>query len=140
MIVQKVKPKDEAEDKSLPVLEVSMLNQSPESTTKINETKEAARVSVKSVTREKLIRKIPSKNNSTSMKQQFSQNLSDTANNEEDKVSKGFAESGFSVKIEPNEGGENFEVTLSVEKEQSQLNRRISMSATGFREDGEKRW
>ncbi|XP_043520034.1 tax1-binding protein 1 homolog isoform X1 [Frieseomelitta varia] len=111
MIVQKVKSKDEAEDKPLPVLEVSMLNQSPESATKINETKEVARAS----------------------------NLFDTVNNEEDKVSKDFAESGFSVKIEPDEGEQNFEVTLSVEKEQSQFDRRISMSATGFREDGEKR-
>ncbi|KAF3423503.1 hypothetical protein E2986_05055 [Frieseomelitta varia] len=67
------------------------------------------------------------------------ENLFDTVNNEEDKVSKDFAESGFSVKIEPDEGEQNFEVTLSVEKEQSQFDRRISMSATGFREDGEKR-
>ncbi|KAK1134852.1 hypothetical protein K0M31_007621 [Melipona bicolor] len=110
LIVQKVKPKDEADDKPLPVLEVSMLNQSPESTTKTNETKEVARVS----------------------------NLSDTANNEEDKLSKDFAESGFSVKMEPNESEQNFEITLSVE-EQSRFDRQISMSAAGFREDGEKR-
>lgn len=58
-----MKPKDEAENKPLPVLEVSMLNQSPESTTRVNETKEVAGVSVKSITREKLIRKLLSKDN-----------------------------------------------------------------------------
>lgn len=62
--------------------------------------------------------------------------------NDEDKDSKNFAEDGFSVKIEPNESEQNFEITLSVEKKQSrnEFDKRISMSTTGWVEDGEKGW
>ncbi|XP_068973357.1 uncharacterized protein [Bombus flavifrons] len=123
IIVQKVKPKnlplmrDETGDKPVPILEVSMLNQSSElkecndgSTTNINEMEKVPRVL----------------------------NLCETEDNEERVTLKYFKDDGFSVKKELNENEKNFEITLSVEEGQPQFDKEILISEAPISKDREE--